>query len=260
MLQVSQFRWVPRHDATTVVANYLQPSVCFQLDDVVELPEVVEEEVQVPQGLKQMKHYDNLKREAATMFDDGMVTAQNGGILFGKLLQVSCGYLYKGANQPYEVLDNGLRLEMMKSIIEGSDRKVIVFASFIHAATEISKYLTSEGIAHFTVTGSTPHHERTDIFHKFQSGTGREPLIAHPQCMAHGITLTAADTICWFGPIPSLEIFEQACARITRIGQRHRQQIYMLAGTPAERKIYGRLRSKRAVQNGLLELLAEAIE
>ena len=55
--------------------------------------------------------------------------------------------------------------------------------------------------------------------------------------MAHGLTLTSADTVIWFQPITSLEIFEQANARITRIGQTRKQQVFMLQGTEAERRI-----------------------
>ena len=80
----------------------------------------------------------------------------------------------------------------------------------------------------------------------------------HPQCMAHGITLTAASTIIWAAPITSLEIFDQACARIRRIGQKHKQQIIMLQGSKVERAAYARLRAKRKVQNLLLEMYEEA--
>ena len=88
----------------------------------------------------------------------------------------------------------------------------------------------------------------------FQNTSSVKALVAHPVCMSHGLTLTAADTIVWFSPTTSLETFEQANARIRRIGQRHRQQIIMLQSTPAERAIYARLRSKRDAQNNVLEL------
>jgi SNF2 family DNA or RNA helicase len=81
--------------------------------------------------------------------------------------------------------------------------------------------------------------------------------VAHPQCMAHGITLTAADTIIWFAPTTSLEIFEQANARIRSVGQKHKQLILMFQSTEAEKKMYTRLRAKQKVQNLLLDMFAE---
>ena len=72
--------------------------------------------------------------------------------------------------------------------------------------------------------------------------------------MAHGLTLTAADTIVWYCPYPDLEIYEQANARITRPGQKHKTLIVHLQGTPIERRIYSRLRSKGSLQGTLLEM------
>ena len=75
--------------------------------------------------------------------------------------------------------------------------------------------------------------------------------------MSHGLTLTAADTVVWFGPVTKLETFEQANARITRVGQAHKQQIIKLVGTPAERMVYRRLEAKQELQASVLDLLAE---
>ena len=82
-------------------------------------------------------------------------------------------------------------------------------------------------------------------------------LNAHPECMSHGLTLTAADTIVWFGPVTKLETYEQANARITRVGQTHKQQVIKLVGTHAERALYQRLAGKQALQDNILELLAD---
>jgi SNF2 family DNA or RNA helicase len=91
----------------------------------------------------------------------------------------------------------------------------------------------------------------------FQNTDKYRVIAAHPQCLAHGITLTAADTIIWFGPVTSLEIFDQANARIRRVGQKHKQQVLMLQSTPVEKKIYRMLRAKQLVQNKLLALFEE---
>lgn len=257
MVQINQFRWVPRNDAAKVVANLLQPAVRFTLEEVVELPELIERPFDVIQGPRQRAAYLSLKNEAVAMLQKGMVTAVNGGVLFTKLIQVSCGYVYEDGGG-YEILDNEMRLEAMHEIIDGAVRKIIIFAPFIHATKGISDYLTKEKITHRVVTGDTPRGERDKIFNSFQRTAEFDVLVAHPGCMAHGLTLTSADTIIWFAPITSLEIFEQANARITRVGQCFKQQVFMLAGTPAERAVYTSLRAKRAIQDGILDLLAEA--
>ena len=81
-----------------------------------------------------------------------------------------------------------------------------------------------------------------------------------PAFLAHGITLTAADTVVWFGPITSLEIYDQANHRIRRVGQKHKQQIIHLQSTAVERRIYKLLQNKQDVQKKFLQLFADTNE
>lgn len=258
MIQINQFRWVPRNDAGQVVVKLLQPSVRYSLDDVVELPELIERPMDIEQGPRQRAAYKELKDHAVALLREGSVTAVNGGVVFTKLLQVSCGYVYLN-DGTYAVLDNEMRLQTLLEIIEGAQRKVICFAPYIHATKQVSEFLHREKVGHKVVTGATPHGERDTIFNAFQRTDEFNVLVAHPACMAHGLTLTSADTIVWFAPIASLETFEQANARITRVGQCFKQQVFLLKGTPAEKAVYDRLRDRRTVQDGILELLAEVI-
>ena len=79
---------------------------------------------------------------------------------------------------------------------------------------------------------------------------------AHPECMSHGLTLTAADTIIWFGPVTKLETYEQANARITRVGQTHKQQIIKLVGDdPPSAGLYRGSPASADLQDNILDLL-----
>ena len=78
-------------------------------------------------------------------------------------------------------------------------------------------------------------------------------LLAHPQCVHHGLTLTAATTIIWYSPDHVLEVYEQANARIRRVGQKHKQQFLHLQSTAVERKIYSMLRNKQKLQDAFLQ-------
>lgn len=256
MVQVTNFKWVERKDAAEAVTRILQPSVCFSLDDVVELPEVVERVTLVEQGPRQKAAYKELQRHAAALLKEGTITAANGAVVMNKLMQVSCGHVYTNDGKVAD-LDNHERMEALLDIIDGTERKVIVFASYKHAVAGIAKVLEREKIDFAVVTGDTPPNQRADIFTKFQHTNRPKVLLAHPQCMSHGLTLTAADTIAWFNPTMSLEQFEQANARFRRVGQKHKQQIFMLQGTSVEKLTYERLRHMRDAQEDVLSLLAE---
>ena len=257
MLQVSPFRWVPRKDAAEIVSKVLQPSVRFSLDDIVELPPVIYRDVEVPLGPRQKKVYDTLKEHASVLLKEGSVTAINGGVLYSKLLQASLGWIYGNNDGEVFPLDNSSRLNALLDLIESAERKVLVFSPFKSATHGIAELLKKEGVDHATVTGDTPHGERTQVFTAFQSTDKYKVINAHPECMSHGLTLTAADTIIWFGPVTKLETYEQANARITRVGQAHKQQVIHLISSPAEKTTYRRLKDRHNLQESVLEMLAE---
>lgn len=259
MVKVSQFRWVPKQEAADTIFEAMQPAVRYKLDDVVELPDVVERTVDVEMGPKQTKVYKQMQEHAYTLIEQKEITAMNAGAVLSKLLQISTGYIYTREGDVVP-LDNDERMTALVDTINSTDRKVIVFVPFVHALKGIEERLTREGYDVATVSGATNKGERDTIFNKFQNTDAIKVLVAHPQCMSHGLTLTAADTIVWFSPLPDLEIFDQANARIRRIGQKHKQQIVMFQATPAEKRIYQKLRNKQKIQNTLLEMYEESSE
>lgn len=253
MHQVSQFRYVPKKDALDHVYNALQPAVRFTLDDVVELPELVERTLDIDLGVKQAKVYSEMEKAAFAAVAGGEITAVNAGAVLMKLLQISTGWVYDKDRNVHK-LDGDARLDALVDALSSTENKAIVFVPFIHALDGIAERLKAEGMSFEVVSGSVPKRQRDNIFARFQSTVFPRVLLAHPQCMSHGLTLTAADTVIWYSPVTSLETFEQANARIRRVGQKRKQLVLMLQGTKSERYLYTRLRNKQAVQNVLLSM------
>lgn len=256
MSRVTQFKWVPKPDAIERAFAAMQPSVRYTLDDIVELPDLIERTMDIELGTNQAKVYKQMKLHAHAAILAKEITAVNAGAALSKLLQISTGWVYTREKEVV-ALDNEPRLQALVDTIEAAERKVIVFVPFVHALNGIKDRLKEEKIDCETVSGDTPRSERDRLFNLFQNTNRLRVLVAHPQCMAHGVTLTAADTIVWFAPTTSLEIFEQANARIRRVGQKHKQLVLMFQATDAERKMYARLRSKQKVQNSLLEMFED---
>ena len=257
MHKITQFKWVPKPDAVDRAFAAMQPAVRYTLDDVVELPDAVERTLDVELGPKQAKVYKSLVDHAHAAIASKEITAANAGAVMMKLLQVSTGWVYS-SDRGVVALDNDKRVEALIDAILSAANKVLVFVPFKHALAGISQAVTSEGIDHAVVSGDTPANERAQIFNLFQNTEKYRVLLAHPQCLAHGITLTRADTVIWFAPVTSLEIYEQACARIRRVGQKHKQLFLHLQSTPVERKIYALLQRKQRVQEKFLELFEDA--
>lgn len=257
MTKVSMFRWVAKADANDHVYAMLQPAVRFQRDDCVELPETTYKTIDVPLSRQVKDVYSKMMAQLSLRFQQGSVTAANEGVLYTKLLQISCGWVYTSDKQIVS-LDNKPRVRELLDIFSQSAGKVICFVGYRHAAEQLYTQLRST-ISCALVHGGIQGQQRNVIFNVFQDGEDKQLLIAHPQCMAHGLTLTAANTIVWFTPVTSLEIYEQANARITRPGQKAKTLIIHLTGSSIDRKIYSRLRHRSKLQGALLELFTSDI-
>lgn len=261
MVKKDQFKWVPRDTSTETAFRMLQPSVRYSLDAVVELPEVVHSHIDVPLTVQQKKVYDTLSKAFMADVAGQQITAVNAAVAMGKLLQVSGGYVYAGDGLSIP-LDATPRKQVLLDTINQNERKVIVFAPFTHCldglAEMFEKLPPGAEIEFAKIDGRTPQGRRSEIFNLFQNTDKYKVLLAHPTCLAHGITLTAADLIIWYMPITSLDIYDQANARITRVGQKHKQKVIHLQSTPVEKKIYRLLRTKAITQGALLALLADA--
>lgn len=253
MLQVSTFRWIDRKNAKDIVYEVMQPAVRFTRDDCVELPPTIYQTREVPLTPEQQRVYTQMMQKAKLAFGQGEVTAANEGVLMSKLLQITTGFVYTKDKKPVE-LDNSTRMDALMELIDEAEGKVIVFVDFIHASKMVAQRLQQAGYTVEQVSGETSKTERDRIFTEFQNAALPRILVAHPKCMAHGLTLTAANVIIWFSPTTSLETYEQACARITRPGQTRKTLLMHLTGTPVESKLYKRLQQKASLQGALLEL------
>ena len=81
--------------------------------------------------------------------------------------------------------------------------------------------------------------KRGDIINRFQNSTNPRVLVMQPQATAHGITLTAADTVVFYGPLMSVEQYTQAIARADRKGQTSNNvTVVHIQGSPMEKKMF----------------------
>jgi SNF2 family DNA or RNA helicase len=257
MTQVSQFKWVPKDGAIDTAFGWLQPSVRYSLDDVVELPEAISRTIEIELTSEQKAVYSRLSNQFAVLVKQQKITAANAGVALGKLLQVGAGYVYT-TNPSYVELDSAPRKEKLLEFIEASEHKLIVFAPWRHLIGELSKLLDANEIEHAVIHGDIT--KREVIFNDFQNTPRYHVLLAHPQTVHHGLTLTSATTTIWYSPVTSLEVYEQAQARIRRVGQQHKQLFLHFKASPVEAHVYRMLKNKQRLQDAFLALLKEVTE
>jgi SNF2 family DNA or RNA helicase len=254
------YDWRARPGAEVMAVNYMKPNVRFTLDDVVELPPKIMQYHEVPMSAQQDKVYNEIRNKAVSLIGTKIVDALNAGAAIQKLLQIACGYVYTRDEDDDKkketiTLDNTERLQYTLDLVDSTSRKAIIFVPFLNALNGVSDMLTKNKVDHAIVHGGITKTHRNLIFSAFQDTPRYKVLLAHPVCMSHGLTLTAANTIIWFGPTLSLDTFYQANGRITRLGQEHKQVIAMLGGTKVERRIYGILGRNEKVQQHFLDII-----
>jgi len=252
MLQITQFKWVPKPEALGIVHDVMQPAVCYSRAESYTIPQTVFTNLEPPQSGPQKKFYKVMLDKLRVQYGEHDITAVNEGVKRGKLMQVSCGYLYDDKRRVLDLRPKG-RLKAVAELYDEADGKVIVFVPYIHALQHVSEYLEKSGTV-ATVSGDTPKSARDRIFTEFQQSDAPQILVAHPRCMSHGLTLTAASMIIWYCPPDSLETYIQANARITRASQQNIPVVAHLASTAVERAAFKRLANNESLQGMLLDL------
>jgi len=160
-----------------------------------------------------------------------------------RLQQITGGFLptKDEFDNPTGVVPVGTeKLDLLASILEDMPRteKVVIFARFIPEIEAIAQVSRDLGRGTVTLTGATKN--RGDVVDQFQEDPNTSTIIIQIQTGGLGITLTSAATAIFYSMNFSYADYEQAKARIHRIGQtRSVNYIHLIAeGTVDEDILY----------------------
>jgi len=257
MFKVSMYKWEARPHAMQIVQHVLQPSIRYTRDECFDLPDTMLQTREVELSPEQSRHYATMLKHFISEVTENKstITAVSEAAKAMKLVQIACGVAY-GDNGENVELPCAPRINAVKEIIEEAGQKVIVFVPLTGTLRMLERELSkhwSVGV----VNGEVSTTQRNEIFHNFQNTRDPHVLIAHPATMAHGLTLTAASTVVWYGPINSNEQYVQANGRIERIGKKHVSNVIHIQASQLERLMFKRLQKKQHLQGVLLELIAQ---
>jgi len=244
MNKVTMYKWAPKANAPDLVHEALQPAIRYTKAQCLDLPPVLTTTRQVPLTPQQAKYYNMLKERMLVLAAGETITAVNAAAGVSKLLQISCGAAYTDDKEVVE-FDSAPRLAVLEEILEETDRKVIIFALFRSTIDTISTYLTKKGIVNECIHGDVTPSKRGQTINRFQTEAEPRVLVMQPAASAHGITLTAADTVVFYGPLMSVEQYIQCCARADRKGQdSDKVTVIHIQGSAIERKMFSALAGK----------------
>ena len=258
MVQVTSFKWMARANAAAIVHQELQPSIRFRRDDCLDLPAQQVVDLDIDPSDQQKRLADQFIKQAWAELEGQKITAVNAGVALSKALQVLAGGVYHPSGEDEEpgatAVDATPLLDTLSTIIEQTDGPVLIFAPFRISVEVIHAHLKGRGFSGACVTGATPDAERVQIFDRVQS-RGLDYMVAIPQTVSHGLTLTASNTIVWVGPVFSFETYEQANARVNRTGQTRKSVVFRISQLPLTKALYRRLDEKATLQDTILRLM-----
>lgn len=262
LMQLTQFKWVPRYGAAGEAAKMLTPAIRFDIEEVKKynwFPSCTKQSRACQLSAKQEAAFKSLHNDAILAMNNGaLVKAVNEAALRMKLIQVCAGAIYDGDHLSHD-LDPAPRLELVREIVDECAQKVIIAAPLTNVINLL--YAKLEGYEREIVNGTVAQKDRYRIFKRF--GDPSNPLrllIVDPGTVSHGINdLVSASVVIWYAPTDRSELYDQLNKRIDRPGQRSATTVIQIAATAIEREIYARLDGQQAMQGLILQFARDGV-
>ena len=221
-------------------------SVAFRVTkaEALDLPDTTEETRYVELEPRAMKLYRELAKESYAAMERGEITASNVLTKILRLSQVTGGYVGDDDKSMHEV--SKAKLEALEDILESvmaDGKKLVVMARFVAEMDAIAALLEKRGIGYAQVRGGI--RDRAEEVRRFQEDADCRVFIGQIAAAGLGLTLTAADTLCFYSMDYSMSNFTQAQARIHRIGAKDTcHYLYLIARGTIDEQVIKALQGK----------------
>lgn len=247
----SMIKWTDRPGIEATVSAMLRDiTIRHKFEDCVDIPENFRYAKTFKLGKKHMAAYNEMADFQILQLKKTTVTAVNGAVVAGKLLQIASGATYND-DGAYSLIDSE-RYTLVLDLVEEREHS-IVFFHWQHQRDELIKEAESRKVSYAVYDGSTPDKIRSKIVKEYQDGK-YQVLFAHPQSAGHGLTLTRGTATIWASPTYNLEHFLQGLKRVHRIGQTERTEtIVIVAEGTIDENVWQALQDKSVKMVDLLE-------
>lgn len=260
------YEWIMRLGAQDAINRKLK-DLCLSMsaEDWLDLPDTIYNTIPVSMDAAAEKRYTRFEKtkvmallQEATGFREldvrnpeqlaqmtSAIRGDTAAVIAGKLLQMAGGAVYDDDGQVVPIHE--AKLEALSELLEANEgENVLCFYNYQHEKQRIL-----ERFPQAVAFSGTEVEAWND---------GRIPLLlCHPASTGHGLNLQSGGHITvWYGLNWSLELYQQANARLSRPGQTHSVVIHHLVcrGTIDER-VMAALQKKNEGQEALLKALKD---
>jgi SNF2 family DNA or RNA helicase len=243
------YKWEPFRNAQKEIEDKIS-DICISMSaaDYLKLPRRIDNVIPVQLSPEEMEAYKRMERDQLLQIEDDDIAAPNAAAVMTKLLQIANGSVY--TNEGKVVKIHEAKLEALAEIVDTTDSPVLVFYSYKHDLAAIQG----------KIVGARILESEKDIS---DWNAGKiQVLLAHPASVGYGLNLQAGGhVIVWYGLTWSLELYQQANARLYRQGQEKPVIIHhLIAKGTVDEEVMAALQSKDTSQSALMTALKERIK
>lgn len=245
------YNWNLRPGADQAIYdNIADITVSMRTTDYLQLPESTHQHITVQLPTKARKHIDTLKRDLVLDLDDDTIDAANAATLSLKLQQLAGGAIYNEAGDDYITIHNEKIQALVELVDQAQGNPILVCYWFKHERDRI--------------LNAIPGARVLDTQRDFEVwNAGRVPVaLIHPASAGHGLNLqTGGHIMVWYTTPWSLELYEQANARLHRQGQTEPVSIIHIdTADSIDQTVHQALTRKDTTQQALITAVKAQLE
>lgn len=228
-------------------------TISMRSRDYLRLPDCVYNEVPVELSDKELETYSTLRKELVVSLGDSEIDASNAASLANKLSQMANGAVYADGDKFICIHDR--KLDALEDLLEAANGKPVLIAYWYkHDLERIEERLHRLHIPFSRMDSS----ESITRWNKGELPVG----LIHPASAGHGLNLQyGGSTFIWFGLTWSLELYQQANARLWRQGQNDTVVIHhIITKNTIDERIMAALKAKDKAQSALIDAVKANLE
>lgn len=248
---------------TPMLKRSMEPELTAKLHSIafratkaecLDLPETIDVIRSVELESPAAKVYRDLVKESYAELGDKEITATNILTRLLRLSQLTGGFIGDDDGGTPQNISRA-KLNALSDIIDTAQqegKKLVVIARFISEIKAICAILGKLGIGYSCIMGGVK--DREEQVTRFQNDPDVQVFVGQIATAGLGITLTAASTMVFYSLDYNMANFEQAKARIHRVGQRKNcTYIYLAAKGTVDEKVLKALQSKADLARMLVD-------
>jgi len=224
--------------------------------DVLDLPPLVRQTVEVPLSGKQMVLYEQMKKDFISYMGKHVMVAEMAVTKALRLQQIVSGVFSNDEGETIPIQND--RLKALKEVIVGIGKghKLIIWACFRASYEDIAKVLDGLDLKWDAIIGGQKVELRQRVVDEFNHGK-TQVLIANQGAGGTGVNLTAASYAIYFSRSFNLEHDQQSEARNHRGGSEiHKKitRIDLVTPDTIDTYILEALRQKKNMVKSIMDL------